>query len=175
MQRRIATTDARISAAATVAERRKLLLHWLQLFRRYQRVRDDFHWKLIGAMTDRFSTVLLPHLETSRLCGGLRAKSNRQMFGVSHYLFKQRMAEKCEEKSVRFVEADEAYTSKTCGACGAINGGLGSSEVFKCPACGLRCHRDLHAARNIYLRWICGNDRSAADSLGASPGTPMAS
>jgi putative transposase len=77
-----------------------------------------------------------------------------------------------------FVEADEAYTSITCGACGFIHRGLGSAEVFKCPACGLRCHRDLHAARNIYLRWICSSsddDSSAADSLGASSETPMAS
>jgi len=178
VQRRVATTDTRISAAASANERRKLLRHRLRLFRRYQRVRDDCHWKLIGAMTDDFDTVLLPHLETSRLCGGLRAKSNRQMFGVSHYLFKQRMAEKCQEKSVMFVEADEAYTSITCGACGFIHRGLGSAEVFKCPACGLRCHRDLHAARNIYLRWICSSssdNRSAADSLGASAETLMAS
>jgi transposase len=176
VQRRVAVTDARVAAAASAGERRKLLRHRLRLFRKYQRVRDDCHWKTIGEMTDRFGTVLLPHLETSRLCGGLRAKSNRQMFGISHYLFKQRMAEKCEEKGVTFVEADEAYTSKTCGACGALNAGLGSSELFKCPACGLRCHRDLHAARNIYLRWICENG-SAADMLGtaASEAVPMAS
>ena len=88
----------------------------------------------------------------------------------------RRMEEKCAEKSVRFVEADESYTSKTCGACGVLNYGLGSSEVFRCPSCGLRCHRDLHAARNIYLRWICcEEDVGAADILGTSPEVPMAS
>lgn len=177
VQRRVAATDARL-AAAPANQRRKLLKHRLRLFRKYQRVRDDCHWKMIGAMTDAYGTVLLPHLETSRLCGGLRAKSNRQMFGISHYLFKQRMVEKCQEKSVRFVEADEAYTSKTCGACGFIHAALGSSEVFRCPACGLRCHRDLHAARNIYLRWICGggggNDGSGADIAGVHA-APLAS
>jgi len=174
VQRRVAVTDARLAAATSAAERRKLKEHRRRLFRRYQRVRDDCHWKIIGDMTGgRYATVLLPHLETSRLCGGLRAKSNRQMFGISHYVFKKRLEEKCEERSVAFVDADEAYTSKTCGACGVINAGLGSSEVFKCPACGLRCHRDLHAARNIYLRWVC---EDAADNiLGVSPEAPLAS
>lgn len=155
VQGRVATTDARLSRATTAAERRKLLLHRRRLFGKYKRIRDDCHWKIIAQMTARYGTVLLPHLETSRLCGGLRTKSNRQMFGVSHFLFKQRMAEKCQERSVRFVEANEAYTSKTCGACGAIHPNLGGAEVFACPECGLRCHRDLHAARNIYIRWVC--------------------
>lgn len=169
VQRRVAITDARVASAASVAERRKLLQHRLRLFRKYQRVRDDCHWKIIGGMTDAHGTVLLPHLETARLCGGLRAKSNRQMFGVSHYLFKQRMEEKCKEKSVRFVEANEAYTSKTCGACGVVNASLTLGErVFTCASCGLRCHRDLHAARNIYLRWICETG-GAADILGLVP------
>jgi len=155
LQRRVATTDQRIAVASSPAERRKLRLHRRRLFKKYQNVRDDAHWKLIHQMTEQFGTVLLPHLETSRLCGGLRAKSNRQMFGISHYLFKQRMQQKCEEKAAMFVDADEAYTSKTCGNCGRLHDSLGSNELFVCPSCGLRCHRDLHAARNIYLRWRC--------------------
>ena len=161
VQRRVAETDRRISAAKG-AERRKLKLHRRKLFKRYQNVRDDGHWKLIHRMTEEYDTVLLPHLETARLCGGLRAKSNREMFGISHYVFGQRMRQKCEEKGVAFVEADEAYTSKTCGRCGVLNATLGSSERFRCPACGLSCHRDLHAARNIFLRWLQGEDLAAS-------------
>jgi transposase len=156
VQQRVAATDRRVAAATSRSERRKLLLHRLRLFRQYQRVRDDCHWKTIHNMTEEYGTILLPHLETSRLCGGLRAKSNRQMFGVSHFLFKQRMVAKCEEKSVVFVDANESYTSKTCGRCGHLDHDLGDKERFGCPACGLRCHRDLHAARNIYMRWACG-------------------
>lgn len=160
IQHRVASTDQRIAAAATVSERRKLLKHRLRLFRKYQRVRDDCHWKIINKMTREYGTILLPHLETSRLCGGLRAKSNRQMFGISHYLFMQHLMSKCEERSTVFVEANESYTSKTCGACGFLHEGLGSNEVFVCPMCGLCCHRDLHAARNIYLRWACSTQGS---------------
>ena len=155
IQGRVAATDARIAAATTAVEKRKLRGHRRRLFRKYQNVRDDGHWKVIHRMTEGYGTVLLPHLETSRLCGGLRTKSTRKMFGISHYLFGQRMRQKCEEKSVAFVEADEAYTSKTCGRCGWRHPTLGSSDLFVCGACGLRCHRDLHAARNIFLRWFC--------------------
>lgn len=173
IQQRVAATGRR-TAAASGPERRKLVLHRRRLFRKYQRVRDDCHWKIAGRLTGEYGTVLLPHLETSRLCGSLRAKSNRQMFGISHYVFKQRLQQKCEERSVVFVEANEAYTSKTCGACGQLHDGLGSSEVFRCPACGLRCHRDLHAARNIYLRWACNVQETAENTLGVHE-APLAS
>ena len=154
IKQRVANVDRRISQVDG-AERRKLLVHRLRLFRKYIRTRDDYHWKAIGAMTDIYGGILLPHLETSRLCGMLKTKTNREMFGISHFIFGQRMSHKCEEKSVMFSQPCEAYTSKTCGNCGVINGKLGSSETFKCP-CGIVCHRDLHAARNIYMKWYIG-------------------
>lgn len=149
---RVATVDRRISKADP-ALRKKLLWHRRQLYRKYTHVRDDCHWKLIKYITDGNDVVILPHLETSRLCGSLKAKTNREMFGISHFIFKERMLQKCEEKNIAFASPGEEYTSKTCGKCGTINGNLGSSEVFKCH-CGLVCHRDLHAARNIYMKWL---------------------
>ena len=38
----------------------------------------------------------------------------------------------------------EAYTSKQCGGCGALNESLGGSEVFNCRECGLKADRDMH-------------------------------
>ena len=173
IQRRVARTDQRIAAATDKDLRVKLRLYRRRLFKKYQNIRDDAHWKTIQQMTEKYGTVLLPHLETSRLSGGLRAKSNREMFGISHYLFGQRMQQKCEEKSVTYVEANESYTSKTCGRCGFQHASLGSSEQFRCPSCGLRCHRDLHAARNIFLRWYCETQQVDDDTLGTP--VPMAS
>jgi transposase len=82
------------------------------------------------------------------------------MFGISHFILKERMSQKCEEKSVMFASPTEEYTSKTCGNCGMLNHKLGSSETFRCP-CGLVCHRDLHAARNIYMKWFQETERDA--------------
>ena len=155
----VATVDRRLSKAEG-AFRKKLLWHRRRLFRKYTHVRDDFHWKLIRDITDTYGGVILPHLQTSRLCGSLKAKTNREMFGISHFTLKARMEMKCEERGIMFASPTEEYTSKTCGNCGSINGSLGSSETFRCD-CGLVCHRDLHAARNIYMKWFLETERDA--------------
>lgn len=55
----------------------------------------------------------------------------------------------------RVVLVTERWTSKTCGACGGINFGLGSAKTFRCqkgsalPSCGglrLQCNQE-HSAR----------------------------
>jgi transposase len=48
----------------------------------------------------------------------------------------------------------EAYTSKQCGICGTLNDKLGGSEIFKCCSCGVMADRDVHAARNILMRFL---------------------
>ena len=155
----VATVDRRISKADG-AFRKKLLEHRRRLFRKYTHVRDDCHWKLINDLTNTYGGVILPHLQTSRLCGMLKSKTNREMFGISHFILKERMSQKCEEKGAMFASPTEEYTSKTCGNCGVLNHKLGSSETFRCP-CGLVCHRDLHAARNIYMKWLQETERDA--------------
>jgi len=156
---RVATIDRRISKADD-ALRKKLLWHRRRLFRKYTHVRDDCHWKLINDLTNEYVGVILPHLQTSRLCGMLKSKTNREMFGISHFILKERMSQKCEEKGIMFASPTEEYTSKTCGNCGMLNHKLGASETFRCP-CGLVCHRDLHAARNIYMKWFQETERDA--------------
>jgi transposase len=155
----VSTVDRRLSKAEG-AFRKKLLWHRRRLFRKYTHVRDDCHWKLIKDVTDTYGGVILPHLQTSRLCGSLKAKTNREMFGISHYTLRARIQMKCEERGIMFQSPTEEYTSKTCGNCGNINWSLGSSETFEC-VCGLICHRDLHAARNIYIKWLKETERDA--------------
>ncbi len=55
---------------------------------------------------------------------------------------------------VKLICGSEAYTSKQCGKCGSINDTLKGAEVFKCrdPMCTDVADRDVHAARNIFLR-----------------------
>ena len=175
---RVATVDRRLSKAEG-AFRKKMLWHRRRLFRKYTHIRDDWHWKLIKDVTDNYGGVILPHLQSSRLCGSLKAKTNREMFGISHFTLNARMEMKCEERGVMFQSPTEEYTSKTCGSCGLVNGSLGSSEIFHCD-CGLVCHRDLHAARNIYMKWYIETERGARalaafDPLLASCGHPQES
>ena len=145
--------DSKLATCTKAADRRRLRRLKLRLYQKYRNVRDDFHWKISRLLADSYGAVLLPHLETQALTEKSRAKTNRQMLAGSHWLFLQRVQQKCLESDTVFVEAHEEYTSKTCGCCGRLNDHLGSSEVFACP-CGNVADRDLHAARNILLKHI---------------------
>ena len=52
-----------------------------------------------------------------------------------------------------YTQPAEEYTSKTCGACGQVNYFLGSKKTFEC-FCGNVCDCNIHAARNILLKWL---------------------
>ena len=60
----------------------------------------------------------------------------------------ERIADK--ELGIKVIIVNEAYTSKTCSACGLIHK-IGSKSVLKCE-CGLTIDRDLNGARGIFLK-----------------------
>ena len=172
MQARISLVDRRISKTPKTdhVRRHKLTRYRKLMFRKHKRIRDDCHWKIINDLTDRYGGVLLPPLPVQELCQKLRAKTTRTLLGISHYTFRQRMAQKCEEKSALYVEPTEEYTSMTCGNCGRLNRRLGCSEVFWCDHCELEeAHRDLHAARNIYLKWMTSRRDAMASAAFVPP------
>ena len=77
------------------------------------------------------------------------------MYTWAHYAFKQRlleMSQKYTHKKVLIV--NEAYTTRTCGNCFVVNNNVGASKVFCCVHCDLEADRDVHAARNILLRYV---------------------
>jgi len=77
------------------------------------------------------------------------------MLTWAHYRFRHRLLQKAElHPWCQIIVCDEAYTSKTCGACGTLNQKLGSNKTFKCAACGCEADRDISAARNILLRYL---------------------
>ena len=57
-------------------------------------------------------------------------------------------------KNRTVLRGSEAYMSKQCGACGSINDRLGSSITFVCPNCSSVLDRDVHATRNMLLRFM---------------------
>ena len=150
---RIDAIDSQLASCCNAKRRKQLRRQKLVLYQKYKNVRDDCHWKMCRHVAATYGTVLLPHLQTQALAGTLRTKTNREMQASSHWLFLQRLKEKCFEESCVFLSPQEHYTSKTCGCCGRLNNTLGSSAVFACP-CGNVSHRDLHAARNILLKHL---------------------
>ena len=128
------------------------------------KIRDtvsDLHWQAAHYLCRSFATVMIPPFETQRMSQRenrrLHRSTVKQMQTLSHFTFRQRLMHVATRYHTCVLVVNEAYTSKTCGACGRINAKLGSSKWFSCP-CGVECDRDLHAARNILLRTIRNTD-----------------
>jgi putative transposase len=117
---------------------------------------NDLHWKSADFLCKNFDNIFLPTFETKQMVkknGILKSKTSRQMMMLSHFAFKEKLKFKASCYGKTVIDCSEAYTSKTCGRCGIINTKLGGSKTFKCE-CGYELDRDIHGARNIYLRTI---------------------
>jgi hypothetical protein len=77
----------------------------------------------------------------------------QSLLGWSHGLFRQRLLAALQEHpEIRLFFESEAYSSKSCTNCGVHNDKLGGSRTFRCKACRYEGHRDVSAARSIFLR-----------------------
>lgn len=115
---------------------------------------DDMHWKVAKYLATTYDTILIGNMSTKGVVQGkLHPGTKRLMYAASHYTFRQRLKNKCEEYGARFIEVDESYTSKTCGNCGEINQKLGANKVFNCQ-CGFTLLRDVNGARNIMIKCL---------------------
>ena len=114
---------------------------------------NDLHWKLAKELATNYDTVIIGNMSTKGIVKGdkLQGITKNVSYMAAHFTFRQRLKSKCEEYGTTFVEADESYTSKTCGKCGIINENLGSSKSFNC-SCGFTLDRDVNGARNILIK-----------------------
>lgn len=138
----------------------------LAMLRAQERIRacvKDLHCRCAAWLCHNYDVVLIPKFETARMTARrndgrrrLASQTARAMYTWSHFAFRQRLQHKASEFGTHVIVCTEEYTSKTCGACGAIHAALGGSKVFRCPqpGCGLVADRDAHAARNILLKWL---------------------
>ena len=77
------------------------------------------------------------------------------MLTWGHYRFRQRLIGKSLFfPQTKVIVTEEPYTSKTCGACGFVDYGLGSKKVFRCTECKVELDRDVNGARNVLLRYL---------------------
>jgi putative transposase len=131
----------------------------MRLRKRIRSLVDEFHRKLAKWLCESYHLVLLPTFEVSKMMprGQRRigSKTARAMATWSHARFRQRLLDKVREYPwCNVVLVNEAYTSKTCGACGQLHPSLGGSKHFHCQFCGFDIGRDYNGARNIYLRYM---------------------
>jgi len=112
----------------------------------------EMHSRIVSWLCKTFDTVVIPPFSASpKMLSRLRSKTCRSLLTWAHARFLRRLRDKCEELSVNLVIQSEAYTSKTCSACGRIRN-IGSARRWKCPGCCRTWDRDENAARGILLR-----------------------
>jgi hypothetical protein len=154
----IAALDLELSKDIDKVIKDRLIALRRKLFRAKKRIRDHEHYRVINFFTGRYDGVILPKLKTKRLAGGLKPKANHDLQDISHFTFLRRMIERCLETNTVLEHPGEQYTTKTCGRCSQYNlpgtTRSGTYRPYRCLRCGLNAHRDVHAARNIYMKWL---------------------
>jgi len=76
---------------------------------------------------------------------------NRGIADAAWRQFITLLSVKAEWAARTLVQVNPAYTSKRCSACGYIHKDFKDEEIFVCPVCGHREHRDKNAAKNIFV------------------------
>jgi len=124
----------------------------------------ELHMKTAKYLCTNYDIILLPSFGTRAMLkklhpNGRRRKINRntarKMMMLSHYKFRVRLIHKARQCGRALIIVNEAYTSKTCTACGWQNHKLGRQDVFTCTTCKVKVGRDVNGARNILLRNLC--------------------
>ena len=122
---------------------------------RVYHLQSEVHRKAITFFTREFDAVIIPPFEVSDMVGHtqrrITCRTVCQMLCWAHHRFCQRLLAKAEELNVRVIIQNEAYTSKTCSACGNMQN-IGGSKMYRCARCGSVMDRDENGAGGIFLR-----------------------
>ena len=112
--------------------------------------------------------IVMPRMEVSQMLkkkrGNLNAHTKCQLKSWSHCAFLNCLAVNCQDIALDPRKAHscpmvllvqpEAYTSKTCGRCGALHHNSGSNKVFRCPSCPYTADRDHNGTYNMIIKAI---------------------
>jgi len=152
--------DCLISKTSEAPARRRGKFRRAQarLRRRVKDLIDECHKKSVLLLLRTFDVVIIPRFNSHAMAGKRKRRLNRRtvrkMMTWSHGRFLDRLVSKAEELGKKVVVVSEAYTSKTCSACGWIDQNLGGRKVFRCQRCGWIVDRDVNGARGIFLRGL---------------------
>ena len=115
----------------------------------------NVHNQISNFIVKNYDHVILPSFMSSQMLKGttLNSKSKRWLSALSHFKFREKLTYACLTNKCKIYHVNESYTTKCCGRCGTLNE-VGSSKMFNCNNCLLEQDRDIHAARNIYLRRV---------------------
>ena len=118
------------------------------------------HYTIAHHLCQHHEQLIMPDFSRSNVVqGNLRSNVKKRLNMLRFGQFSTRLEQVCTAYGVRLIHGSEAYTSKQCGQCGHLNDNLKGNELFTCCQCQATGDRDVHAARNIFLRF-CDNYNS---------------
>ncbi len=154
----------RIHGKDKPSNRRKRVVGELRrLHARIACVRNDHAAKSALAIAKTARTVVV---ETLNVDGWKRLRTlARSTSDAAPAGFLTRLKKTCARLGVNVVEVPRFYpSSKTCSACGAVNGGLGMDERWRCPSCGAEHDRDANAAVNLWRQGLPSDVEAVLDA-----------
>jgi putative transposase len=131
-----------------------------RLTERFQNRLKDFHYKTAHYLCSKYDNIIIPKFGSKRMSSRadrrLRTKTVRQMLCLGHAKFREILIQTADRMGKNVFVVTEEYTSKTCCNCSALHQKLGGNKRFKCPrsGCGFHADRDIHAAFNIFLKFL---------------------
>ncbi len=114
-------------------------------------------WQLSNYFTKTYESIIISRASTKNMVqnnSSLSKSVKRAILTGSHYKFREKLYHKAEERGNNILLCREPYTSKTCNNCGYVDDDLGLKKKYNCPTCGMKEHRDINGAKNIFLRLL---------------------
>lgn len=101
--------------------------------------------------TERPAVIYLPKLPQSSKAG-INKKINNSVSMWQRGYVRNRLSQKCKEKSIELVEVFGKDISNECSQCGTI--GKKTKDIFTCSACGARLPERENTAKNALKRGL---------------------
>lgn len=126
--------------------RRKVINNLQRVYLKRKRQRRDFLHKLTTDLANKYETIYLEDLKTSKMVKD--KKYSKGISDVGWYMFEELLSYK-----TNVIKVDPAYTSQTCSNCGHVDKESRKIQsVFKCTSCNFQENADYQACLNILKR-----------------------
>lgn len=121
-----------------------------RIHRKIKRCRADALHKFSRSIVERYQTIIVGDVSSSKLVKTRMAKS---VLDSGWSTLKTQLAYKSEHAGRQFEVVNERNTSRVCSSCGCASGPSGLRQLvvrqWVCSECGASHDRDVNAARNI--------------------------
>ena len=112
--------------------------------------RKDFHHKLSTSLVNKYNTIFVGNVNSSKL---VKTKMAKSVLDAGWSSFKTMLTYKSIRNGVNYLEVDEKFSTQTCFVCGSLTGPKGltglNKRIWKCVECNSTHDRDVNSAKNI--------------------------